>query len=794
MIHNYFKTAFRHLQKNKLYATINILGLAIGITSCLLIGIYIWHELSYDRFHKNKDRIVRVTWEYNFGDAETKTATTGSKVGPQFQRTFPEVEDFVRIMKYPRVISTGDKIFEEKNFLYADSSFFSIFSFPLIKGNAATALDAPEKMVLTVSTAKKYFGKEDPIGKILKVGNNRDFIITGITEDAPQNSQITFDFIASFKSLNASKTEKWNEANYITYLKLKNNHSLTHLLEKISAYAATVAKEEMGVQDNQYMTYRIEPLTSVHLHSPLDGVEPNNNIVYIYILGAVAFLILLIACVNYTNLSTAQSSGRGAEIAMRKVMGAQRIQVFNQFIIESFLVTIIAIILSIGFSVLLLPFFNQLTGIQLDAGILSNPVTILSLILLSIIISFTAGYYPAFILSGTKVIHILKSSFHFTGSGALRKSLIVFQFIVSIFLIISTIIILQQLSYISNKELGYNKEKVLILPADPKALEQYDDFKASMANQRGVVSVAGAYESLTHIGWSDGLTGGPDQRQITINALPVDEHFIKTLGLKIIAGTDYTRSDVQQFDTSNNGNNIRYTFILNESAVKSLGWTPEEAIGKTVSKGREGIIKAVVKDFHFRSFHEAIQPLVIFLDRRLLGNIFIRISGNTPSVLAALETNWKQRLPHRPFEYRFLDEDYYELYKSEQQTAKVFTTFSTLAILLACLGLFALTAYTMAKRTKEIGIRKVLGASIPAILLLVSKDFLKLVFIAFLIAVPVSWYACNLWLNNFVYKTTMNWWVFTLAGITTLIISFITISLQAINTAIKNPVKNLRNE
>ena len=794
MIRNYFKTAFRHLQKNKLYAIVNVLGLAIGVTSCILIGIYIWHELSYDRFHKNKDRIVRVTWEYNFGDAETKTATTGTKVGPQFQRSFPEVESFVRLMKYPRVIAYGENLFEEKNFVYADSSFFSIFSFPLIKGNAATALSEPDKIVITESMAKKYFGMEDPMGKIVKVGNTKDFIISGVAADVPGNSQIVFDFIASFSSLNAAKTEKWNEANYITYLLLQPGAKISTLQEKVTSYSAKVSKEEMQAQGNNYMTYHLEPLKSVHLYSSLDGLEPNSNILYIYILGAVAILILLIACVNYTNLSTAQSAGRTTEIAMRKVMGAQRKHVFNQFIIESFLVTFIAVLLSIGLTAIMLPFFNQLTGKELELEFLLNPVFIFSLIILSVVVAFTAGYYPAFVLSGSKLIRILKSNFQFTGSGTLRKSLIVFQFIVSIFLIISTIVILQQLSYISNKEAGYNKESVLVLPADAKALEQYDDFKAALVNVPGVRSVAGAYESPIHIGWGDGLTGGNDKRNITINALPVDESFISTMELKIIAGTDFTYADVQQFDTSNNGNNLRYTFMLNESAVQALGWTPQEAIGKTVEKGREGIVKAVVKDFHFRSFHEPISPLVIFLDRRLVGSLFIRISGNTAGVLSALEKTWKQRLPHRPFEYSFLDESYHALYNSEQQTAKVFTTFSTLAVLLACLGLFALTAYTMAQRRKEIGIRKILGANIPDILGLVSKDFLKLVIIAFFIAIPFSWYAAHSWLNNFVYKTEINWWIFIFSGVIIILIAFITISLQAIKTAIKNPVKNLRNE
>jgi putative ABC transport system permease protein len=643
--------------------------------------------------------------------------------------------------------------------------------------------------------AKKYFGNADPVGKTIKVGGTKDFIITGIAADAPDNSQIQFDFVGSFKSLNASKEEKWVEANYVTYLLLQSPDHLEPLKSKVHAYAKQVAKEEMQVTGNNYMTYNLEPFTSVHLYSELDGFEPNNSIIYIYILGAVALLILLIACVNYTNLSTAQLAGRSSEIGIRKVMGAGRTQVFNQFISESFIVTLIAVVLAIGISALLLPYFNQLSGKTLSPGVLFNPVTMLALLLLSVLIAFSAGLYPALILSNSKVIKVLKSGFQFTGSGGLRKTLIVIQFVISIFLIISTVIILQQLSYIQNKDLGYNKEQVLVLPVDLHIREKYDDFKKAIALNPGVTSVGGAYEDPTHIGWGDGISTPQQEKNVTVNALPVDEDFIKTLELEIVAGTNFTLSDVQQMDTSDGGKNMRSFYMLNESAVKALGWTTEEAVGKTIIKNREGPVKAVVKDFHFRSLHEPIKPLLIFLDKQLVNNLFVKLSGNNISAtLKQLESTWKQRVTHRPFEYHFLDEDYDALYKTEQRTAGVFTTFSTLAILLACLGLFALTAYAVVQRTKEIGIRKVLGATVLNILGLISKDFLKLVIIAMIIAIPISLYAVNRWLDGFTYKISIQWWVFVLAGLVTLIIAFATTSLQAIKTALTNPVKNLRTE
>ena len=798
MIKNYFKIALRNLYKNKLYASVNIIGLTVGITSCLLIGIYILHELSYDRFHKNAERIVRVTMDYNSGDAVNKVAVTGTKVGPEFRRTFPEVEAFTRTLKSTRVISYQDKSFEEDNFLYADSAFLGIFSYPLESGNPVTALSTPDKLVLTKRMVRKYFGNENPVGKIVKVGGTKDFIVTAVIADASENSQIKFDFIGSFSSLNASKIEKWWEANYITYLLLNKNSPVASLQPRITEYMKKISKE-LNMAGSSYLTFHLEPLTRVHLYSALDGFEPNNNITYIYILAIVAFLILFIASVNYTNLATAQSAGRTAEIGIRKVMGARRMQVFRQFVGESLLITGIAVVLAILLAYILLPLFNELSGKELQPGILFQPVTLLSLAGLGIVVGLAAGSYPALLLSNIKLIRVLKSGFSFSSAGqGLRKSLIVLQFVISIFLIICTSIVLQQLNYIQSKDLGYSKEQVIVLPLDFKMSAGFDDMKKSFLQVPGVKYVSAAYEEPTDIGWGDGIiVTGPngETKNVTINAIPVDEDFIKTMDIKIIAGSDYTLADVQSFDTSNGGRNLRYTFMLNESAVKAIGWTPEQAIGKTISKGNEGIVKAVIRDFHFRSFHEPITPLVIFMDKRMSQKIFVKVTqGNPENVLASLERNWKQRVTHRPFEYHFLDEDYDALYKTEQRTGAVFTTFSSLAILLACLGLFGLTAYAVVQRTKEIGIRKVLGANISSIISLLSKDFLLLVIVALLIAAPVSWIAASKWLEDFSYRIDVKWWVFAVAGISTFAIALLTISIQAIKAALANPVKSLRTE
>jgi len=793
MIKNYFKIAWRNLKKNRLYAFVNITGLTIGIVSCLLIGIYIKDELSYDRFNDNADRIVRVTMDYFQGGAPQKIAVTGTKVGPQFKRMFPAVSDFVRIEKRSGIMSYNNRVFDEQAILYADPSFFKIFSYKLINGDAS-GLSVPEKIIVTQSAAKKYFDAENPIGKILKIGT-KNFMVSAVAADAPSNSQIKFDFITSFNNLPASKEEKWWEANYITYLLLKDGTRLEPLQKQVNVYMSRVSRTELKMEGSQYLTYHFEPLTSVHLHSNLpDSPEPNGSITYIYIMIVVAVLILIIACVNYVNLSIAQSAGRGAEIGIRKVMGAAKGQLFRQFIGESIFVTAIGVILAIGFAFLLLPSFNQLAGKTLQFSALLDPVILGCIVLLGIGIGFAAGAYPALLLSGVKLAKILKSGFSFTSGQGVRRSLIVFQFVISIFLIITTVVILQQLSFIRNKDIGYNKSNVVVLPINWQMLPKVQGLKNEIANIPGVKGVATANNEPINVGWGDGITTA-DGKAISVNALPMDEDFIKTMQLKIIAGTDYNQTDVLQIDTTNGGKNFQYSFMLNETAAKALGWTPQQAIGKQLSKGSLGRVKAVVKDFNFKSFHDPIGPLLIFLDHFQTQKMFVRIDGqNTVAAIQHIEQIWKSRVPERPFSYKFLDDDYDAMYRSEQRTAGVFTTFSALAIMLACLGLFAVTAYAVVQRTKEIGIRKVLGATIPNIITLISKDFLGLVVIATIIASPIAWFMAHSWLEDFAYRINIQWWIFIVAGAASLLVAAVTVSIQAIKAALANPVKSLKSE
>jgi putative ABC transport system permease protein len=799
MLKNYFKVALRNLRKNKLYSFVNIVGLTVGITSCILIGLYIGHEWSYDRFLKNADRIVRVTMEFSNGGTVRSFATTGTKVGPQFKRILPSVDAFVRTMKFPRVISYHDKIFDEKNFLYADSAFFNVFSYKLIKGTPAAVLNTPHQLVITESMAKKYFGDDEPVGKTLLVSNSSSYVVTGVVQDVPGNSQMNFDFIASFTSLDASKTEEWWTANDVTYLLLNRADPISQVQNQVTNYMNTEkVRKEANVEGSDYLTYHLEPLKKVHLYSPLSGFEPNGNITYIYILGAIAILILVIACANYTNLATAQSAGRSGEIGIRKVLGAGQVQLFTQHIGESALLSFISMMLAVCLSIALLPLFNQLAGKSFTFALFFQPVILISLLLLGLIVSILAGFYPAFVLSNAKLSGILKSGFSFsTSGGGLRKSLIVLQFVISVFLIISTIVIMQQLSFIQHKKLGYDKDHIVVLPVDYQMHGDCDAIKKAISLNPHVISVAGAGQNPTFVQWGDGLTvdNGHVHKSFPINCIPADLDFVRTMGMQIVAGTDFSPADMHQMDTSENFKHYKDVFILNESAVKAIGWNPEQAIGKTVLKGMPGEVKAVVKDFHFSSLHQPIGPLLIFLDTINTNQLFVKITGeDITGTLNFLRKVWKERVPYRPFEYNFLDEDYNALYKVEARTSQLFGVFSTTAILLACLGLFALAAFTTVQRTKEIGIRKVLGASVFNIAGLLSVDFLKLIIIAELFAFPLAWWCMRRWLMDFAYRINISIWIFVSAGLLSILIAMLTISFQAFRAALTNPVKSLKSE
>ena len=799
MFKNYLKTALRNLRKNKLYSAINIFGLTVGLAACLLIGVYINHELSYDKFNVNANRIVRATMEYSQAGTVNTVATTGTKVGPQFKRTFPLVQEYARTFISHNVVKSGDKIFDEPRILYADESFFKIFSFHIIEGDAATALDAPDKIVITQSIAKKYFGNEDPINKILTSGG-KDLRVSAVCEDVPQNSQIKFDFATQFYNLgNGVKDETWWTANWITYFLLRDEKSISQFQQQVTDYMKTPAiKKDAGLEANDYLTYHLEPLTKVHLYSSLAGSEPNGSITYIYMFSVIALLILIIACANYTNLATAQSAGRSGEIGIRKVIGASKRQVFIQFMSESSIITFIAAVLALLLSIFLIPYFNDITRKQFNAGILLQPLPIIALIIFSVLVSFFAGLYPALVLSGTQIIGVLKKGFSFTGgNNFLRKALIVAQFGIAVFLIIYTVIILQQMHYLQTKNLGYDKDHIVVLPIGGNMLENFQSLKDAFVQVPGVAAVTASYETPENVGWGDGITAVDEKgkHDISLNAMPVDLDFIKTMKMELVAGRDFQQSDFAIMDTSNNSANFHLPYIINETLAKKIGWTPQQSVGRTIENRTTGPVVGVVRDFNFRSLHDPIGPLVIFLGRDFSRTFMMRINGNNmQSTLGRLEMLWKERVPDRPFNYHFLDDNYNKLYFDEQRTSLLFSIAAGLAILLACLGLFGLTAFTTVQRTKEIGIRRVLGANISSITFLIAKNFLQLIAIAIFIAIPLAWWAGNKWLQNFAFRTPVQIYVFILIALVTVLIALCTVGYHSIKIALTNPVKSLRSE
>lgn len=799
MFKNYFKTAFRNLSKNKMYAVINGIGLTVGLTACLLIGIYIINEQGYDKFNKNAGRIVRATMEYQAAGTVNTTATTGTKVGPQFKRMFPLVEEYVRTFISHSIIKKEDKIFDEPKILYADPAFFKVFSFRFIEGDPLTALDAPDKIVLTQAMSKKYFGDESALNKTLQSGK-KVLKVSGVCEDVPLNSQIKFDFVTQFLNLgNNASQEIWWSANWITYFLLRDEKSLPVFQQQVKSYMnSSAVRTEAGLEGNDYLTYNLEPLLKVHLYSSLAGFEPNGSMSYVYMFGLIALLILVIACANYTNLATAQSTGRTAEIGMRKVMGASRPQVFMQFIGESSLITFLAAILALVLSILLVPYFNNVTGKVFTTAMLLQPLPVIALLLCAVFVSFFAGLYPALVLAGAQTMGVLKQGFNFTGgTNLLRKTLIVAQFAISVFLIIYAVVIMQQMHYMQNRNLGYDKDHVIVLPIGGSMVQDFANSKNAIALVPGVEGVTASYETPEYVQWGDNISAIDEKgkHEISLNAMPVDLDFIKTLKMQLIAGRDFQQSDFAMLDTANNNANYRQPYIINETLAKKIGWSPQQAINKVIEKSASGPVVGVVKDFNFSSLHDSIGPLLIFLGRDYSRDFLVRInSKNESQTLASLGNLWKTRVPDRLFNFHFLDDDYNKLHLAEERTAKLFSVAAGIAMILACLGLFGLAAFTTAQRAKEVGIRKILGATIASITLLIARNFLQLVALAILIAIPLAWWAGHQWLQDFAFRVHISWIIFVMVGVIAILIALITVSLQAIKAAIANPVKSLRTE
>ena len=798
---SYLKLALRSLLKNRLFSAIKLIGLTIGLAAALLIGLYIREELAYDAFHERADRIARVTMEYHVNDQTIRTAVTGTKVAPSFQRDLPAVAKAVRVHQRPRVVMIeGRPPREEERFFFADSTFFEIFSFALIAGDPATALDEPNQIVISKSIARTYFGDSNPLGKTLRIENETDYTITGIMQDPPSASQMRPDLVASFHSLSVAQPERetWWSANYGTYLLLSSRADLSDVQRNITSYMAA-RSEETGLTGENYLTFRVEPLLDVHLRSDVPSIfEPSGDIRNVYILGIVGVLILIISASIYINLSIAVSTKRARQVGIQKVLGATPGRLFRQHMTEAFLVCAAALVLSIPFAAALVSPFNQLFERSLTAARLLDPASLLLLAAFGALIAVLSGAYPAMVLSRLKPSTVLTGSFSLSTSGVwLRKGLVVGQFFVSVGLIICTLVLQDQMSFIRNMNLGYDKDHVVVLRMDRQTAERLDALRTEFLQSARVRSVSVAYETPTYIQGGYSIAASTSSEQGTpVTALPADHHFLETFDIELLAGRGISQVDVQLAERISEGEDTTSAqpILINASQARALGWTPEDAVGRRVRFQGEAEIRGVVADFHFASLHDPIGNLVIFPSA--WGNsLMVKLDGeDLASTLAFLEDRWTSVVPHRPFSYHFLDEEFDQMYGAEIRMTRMAGAFAGVAILLACLGLFGLASFSIVQRTKEIGIRKVLGATIPSLIGLLSADFLKLVIVAFAAAVPVAYVVMQRWLEDFAYRTELSWWIFAGAGAAALSIALATVTYQAIRSAMENPVQSLRFE
>ena len=792
MFQNYFKTAWRNLMKSKVFSFINILGLTIGITVCMMIYLFIMNEFSFDRFHKNSDRIYRVMRGFESDGKSGRVAYLSGLYAPALLNDFKgQIVSAVRVNENDNLFTVGTKSFHEKKELEVDSAFFTLFSFPLIKGTPTTVLKDLNSVVLTETTAKKYFGNiNNAMGKIIMLNKETPLKVTGIAKDVPSNSHLNFDIVLSLeRRKDAGWMTTWINNGVYTYIQLAPNVSQAQIEKQLPAFVEKYLGSDMRKYGFKW-SLSLTPLKDVYFDSTsLDSIKHGDKTV-VYIFLSIAILILLIACINFMNLSTIRAAERSKEVGLRKVLGALRNNLVWQFIGESVLLTTISCILSVGLLLLAMPWYNQLLGYTLNVSWNALPIY-LFLVGVIIVVGFLAGSYPAFFLSAFSPIQALKGKLKLGKSGAsFRQVLVVVQFSISVFLIVGTIIITKQMSYVKNKQLGYNKEQTLIIPIDNGDIyNNLNSFKTELQNQTAVQSVCAM--SGEPGGFFDGQTFDVEGHTEKWNANTefADFEFVKTLGLKIIAGRDFS----SQFPTDTTD-----AVLINKTAAAKLGWTPQQAIGKwiqnTVRDNTKRRIIGVVNDFNFESLKQDINALVISPaeDKR---QILVRLKpGNLQGDIALVKNAYNKAAPAYPFEYKFLDQQFDEIYQKDIRQQTILSVFAGLAIFVACLGLFGLASFTATKRFKEIGVRKVLGSSVQGIVVLLSKDLLKPVLIATCIALPAGYWVMNKWLQNFAYKTNLSWWIFVLAALITFGIALTTVSIKAIKAAIANPVKSLRTE
>lgn len=808
MLQNYLKVAFRNLWKNKGFSALNILGLSIGIATCLLITLYVIDEMSYDRYNEKADRIYRVNVDLKFGGAEQKFAVSSAPLAITMVKDYPQVENAVRFRSYgSSVVKKGEQNIRETRIVFVDSTLFYVFTIPMIAGDPKKALTEPNTVVINQSTAEKYFGSTDAVGKVLRFDNKTDYKVTGVIKDLPENTHFNFDFFISMSGADESRNGMWASFNFNTYLLLRKGTDPKTVVAKMeeanNKYLWPQVQQIMKVdsvefkKSGNYLNMSLTPLTDIHLHSDRTAeLGPNNDIQVIYIFSLIAVFILVIACINFMNLSTARSANRAKEVGIRKVLGTMRSDLIGQFLTESVLMSLLSFALAIIIALVLMPFFDQLASKKLTLSPVGHPVLFPVLFACSLIVGLLAGSYPAFYLSAFQPIQVLKGKL---ASGFkhsyFRSSLVVFQFAISIGLIIGTIVIYNQLSYIQNKKLGFNKDQVLIIQNAYVLDKQAESFKneALKLNNITSASISGYLPVPSSRNDQPFFPEGViDQKKaVAMQQWMVDHDYIKTMGMEMKEGRNFSRD----FLTDSN------SVLINETAAGLFGFP--NPINKTItaysdiqnSSSRINYkIIGVVKNFHYSSLRENIGALCLFLGKSNDAISFRMGAGNPAITLKNIEALWKKMAPSEPFSYSFMNEDFNRMYNAEQRTGKIFISFAILAILIACMGLFGLATYAAEQRTREIGIRKVLGATVSNIVGMLSKDFLKLVLIAALIAFPVAWWAMNKWLQDFAYRVRISWWIFVVAAFVAVLIALLTISYKAIRAAISNPVNSLRTE
>lgn len=803
MLRHFFQIAWRQLMKRKFYSFINITGLAIGMACCLVITVYVLNELSYDRYHTKKDRIYRVTQAFRNWQAGQKVAPPSPRdyqvwgcapVGPALQADFPQIEKEVQFMSpISLLLQRGDKRFQQDNLLCMDSSAFDVFSWKMLKGDPKTALVDPNSIVLTKTIAQKFFGNENPVGQAIRVDNSDNFMVTGVMEDVPPNSQFTFNGLISMSTARKWRDEIfhwWGYVDFYTYILLKENTNIRSLESQASAFVARRDPDDKGY------AISFEKMTDAYLHSVAARQPgPSGSLLNVYLFSCIGVFIMLIACINFMNLSTARSLERAKEVGVRKVLGVKPVNLMRQFLFESILLSLFAAIIAVILAQTGVSLIGQLSGKELSNTHFLTPLSVILIAAFSIVVGLFAGIYPAWFLSGFKPLAVLKGKFNPSRNGlSMRKALVVFQFTLSIALIAGTTIVYTQLKYIDRHEVGFQKDQMVILnfEGDEKVTKQIETVKRAIADQPGVVSVASSRavpgEFLPNAGTQ---IQAPDGNMVPNSPLiyEIDFDFIPTYHIPLVAGRNYSR----EYTTDS-----AQSMVINEAAARMFGYrNPADAVGKKFDQwGRKGTVIGVVKDFNFRSLHQAVEPLTLRYGYPWsLNRLSVAIKGeNVPATIASLKKTWDKVAPQRPFLYHFLDESFGKQYEADRHFGQLFTLFSLLAIGIACLGLFGLSTFMAQQRIKEIGIRKVLGSSVTGIVVLLSKDFIKLIFLAAVIAIPLCWWAMNQWLQGFAYRITLGPVVFLEAALIALAVAVVTIGWQSVRAARANPVRSLRNE